>query len=121
MSLRLAAILIPVMFLAACSSSPSSPSPTPAPASSTTVTIASGASTLTTSAYGANPLTIATGTTVSWLNSDNTTHTATGNTSQFSSGDIAPGGRFNFTFSAAGRYDYHCTLHPNMVGTIVVQ
>ena len=110
---------------AACSgyNTPSGPSatPSPAPAGGTTVTISSGASAQSLTAFGANPLTIAPGTTISWLNSDNATHTSTGDAGQWSSGSIAPGGRFNFTFASAGRFTYHCQLHPNMVGTIVVQ
>lgn len=110
-------------FTACGSSSPSSPSngPAPAPAGSTTVNIPSGASTLTTTAFNPNPVTVTVGSTISWLNDDNTTHTSTADGSSWSSGNIAPGARFNFTFASAGRFTYHCQIHPNMVGTIVVQ
>ena len=122
---RIIAVLVLMTSIAACGgySTPSAPSggPTAAPPGSTSVTIASGASTQTTSAFGANPLTIAAGTTVSWANNDNTTHTTTADASQWSSGNIAPGGRFNVTFASSGRFTYHCQIHPNMVGTIVVQ
>lgn len=125
MSLRVIAILLMSMGVAACGgySAPSTPSvtPTAAPAGSTTVTISSGASTQTTSAFGANPLTVTAGATISWLNSDNTTHTSSADGQQWSSGDIPPGGRFNLTMSTTGRFTYHCQIHPNMVGTIVVQ
>ena len=125
MSIRLASALILVLGLAACggSNSPSAPSggPPPAPAGSTSVDIPRGASTLTTTAFGPNPVTISSGTTISWLNDDNTTHTSSADGNQWSSGNIAPGARFNFTFSTAGRFTYHCQIHPNMVGTIVVQ
>jgi plastocyanin len=125
MSTRLALVLTLALFVTGCSgyNSPSAPSggPTPAPAGATTVTIASGASTKTTAAFGANPLTISVGTTVSWLNNDNTTHTSAADGNQWSSGNIAPGDRFNFTFASPGRFTYHCQIHPNMVGTIDVQ
>jgi plastocyanin len=123
MSLRLIAALSAILFVTACGGSTSgpSPAPTPAPTGSTTVTIPSGSSNLTTTAFGMDPLVISTGTTISWLNDDSTTHTATADANQWNSGNIAPGGRFNFTFTAPGRYDYHCQLHPNMVGEIVVQ
>ena len=81
----------------------------------------SGSSNLTTTAYGPNPLTVSVGTTVSWLNSDNTSHTATANGGAFSSPSIGPNARFNFTFMTAGTFAYHCTIHPNMVSTITVQ
>ncbi len=127
MSFRLAVILAAAIGIAACTgsgyNSPSGPSadPTPAPSGSTTVTIPGGASTQTTTAFGANPLTISAGTTVSWLNNDNTTHTSQADGSQWNSGNIPAGGRFNFTFASAGQFTYHCQIHPNMVGTIVVQ
>lgn len=123
MSLRVTATLVTLLSVAACGGTDTAPSPAPAPApsGSTTVTISNGASTQTTTAFGVDPLVISTGTTISWLNDDNTTHTSTANGNQWSSGNIAPGGRFNFTFSSAGRFDYHCQIHPNMIGTIVVQ
>lgn len=125
MSIRVASILFLAMCFTGCGgySSPSAPStePTPAPAGSTEVRINSGASGQTTGAFGANPLTVPVGTTISWLNDDSITHTSTADGNQWSSGNIAPGGRFNFTFSSAGRFTYHCQIHPNMVGTVVVQ
>ena len=122
MFIRLTTVLTLALCFTACSGYNNSPSaPTAAPAGSTTVTIGSGAFTQTTTAFGQNPLTIAVGTTISWLNNDNTTHTSTADANQWSSGNIQPGGRFNFTFASAGRFTYHCQIHPNMVGTIVVQ
>ena len=122
MSVRVYALLFSVICLSACGSttSPSS-TPDPAPAGSTTITIVSGASGLTSTAYNPNPITVSVGTTVSWLNSDNTTHTSVANGGLFSSPNIAPNSRFNFTFTAAGSFPYRCTIHPNMVGTITVQ
>jgi plastocyanin len=38
----------------------------------------------------------------------------------FSSGSLAPGRRFQHTFEAAGTFDYHCSIHPTMRGTITV-
>jgi plastocyanin len=87
------------------------------------VTIDAGASTAGTTAFGANPLTIATGTTVVWRNTDVTTHTATSDgAGVFNTGNIGPnGGSASVTFSTAGTVRYHCAIHPGMVGTIVVQ
>jgi plastocyanin len=36
-------------------------------------------------------------------------------------GDLAPGGSFNQPFPTAGTYSYHCSIHPNMTGTVVVK
>lgn len=65
--------------------------------------------------------TISVGTTITWTNRDNTTHTVTSNTGVFSSSNIAPNGTFSFKFITAGTYPYHCTIHPTMTGTITVQ
>jgi plastocyanin len=122
MFFRVCAILFATIFITACGSS-TSPSGTPeaAPAGATTITMVSGSSTLTTTAYSPNPITVSIGTTVSWLNSDSTTHTAVANGGAFTSPNVAPNARFNFTFTTAGTFPYHCTIHPNMVGTITVQ
>ena len=34
---------------------------------------------------------------------------------------IAPGASFSKTFTSAGSFPYHCTIHPGMVGTVTVQ
>jgi plastocyanin len=110
------------MCIGACGSSTSpSSTPPPAPAGSTSITMVNGASGLSSTAYSPNPVTVSVGTTVSWLNNDNTTHTAVANAGAFTSPNVAPNTRFNFTFTSAGTFPYHCTLHPNMVGTITVQ
>ncbi|HTZ41834.1 MAG TPA: plastocyanin/azurin family copper-binding protein [Candidatus Omnitrophota bacterium] len=31
------------------------------------------------------------------------------------------GGTYSHTFAAAGTYSYHCSIHPSMKGTIIVQ
>jgi len=85
------------------------------------VTIPAGAQSLGNRAYVPDDLTVATGTTVTWSNNDAIAHTSTSNTSGWNSGTIAPGGRFSFTFQTPGTYAYHCTIHPGMVGTVVVQ
>jgi plastocyanin len=123
MSVRVFAIILCLAGVSACGSSTSpSSTPAPAPAGATTVTIVSGASTLSTTAYNPPNATVSVGTTVSWLNSDSITHTSVANNGvAFNSGDIAPNARFNFTFTTAGSFPYHCTIHPNMVGTITVQ
>ena len=87
----------------------------------TPVTIVSGAQVLTTTAYNPNPLTVTAGTTVTWTNKDSTSHTATGDSGAFNSGTIAPNAQFSFTFANKGTFTYHCTFHPNMVASVVVQ
>jgi len=100
------------------SSSPSSPTNG---TTGTPVSIVNGSSTLTTTAYSPNPVSISVGGTVTWTNNDSTAHTATADNGSFSSGNIAPGGKFSQTFSTAGTFTYKCTIHPNMVGTVTVR
>ena len=131
-SIRLALISATLMFAIACgdnsSSSPYSPSPTPSapppqgtPQGSSSVTIPVGASTLGNRAYVPDELNIAPGTTVTWMNADSTTHTSTSDAAGWNSGNIAPGGQFSFAFQTAGTFQYHCAIHPGMVGIVVVR
>jgi plastocyanin len=119
--MRRLALLLLALSVGACDDSPNAVSPTPAPPGSTTVTIVSGGSQLTTTAFSPNPITVAVGTQVSFLNLDNTAHTTTANAGTWNSPNIAPGGRFNVTLTTAGTYPYHCSIHPGMVGTVTVQ
>jgi len=56
---------------------------------------------------------------VEWRNADPVPHTATGH-GAFDSGAIAPGKTWQFTASAKGRFDYVCSFHPTMKGTLTV-
>jgi plastocyanin len=66
-------------------------------------------------------LTVYVGTTVTWTNNDAMAHTVTSDGSSFDSGNIAPGGKYSRTFSTAGSFPYHCTIHPTMTGTVTVK
>ena len=62
------------------------------------------------------------GQTVAWHNADSTAHTATQDASSFNTGAINAGASSSpIMMSTAGTFTYHCTLHPGMVGTLVVQ
>jgi plastocyanin len=70
-------------------------------------------------------LQVVAGTTVTWTNQDSVPHTVTAGTRNspsglFDSGNVDPGGTFSFTFTDPGTYDYFCSIHPNMDGTITV-
>ncbi|MEA2609963.1 MAG: hypothetical protein QOJ75_2206 [Chloroflexota bacterium] len=65
--------------------------------------------------------TIAVGDVVRWTVSGDP-HSATSDTGLFDSGVLNPGGSFQFRFTAAGTYHYHCLVHPEqMFGVIVVK
>jgi len=61
------------------------------------------------------------GATVTWVNHDGTTHSVTSDTGLFDSGPLPPGASFSYTFTQAGTYQYACSYHPWMTGTIVVK
>jgi plastocyanin len=72
-------------------------------------------------AFTPGSLSVSVGTTVKWTNNDGVTHTVTANDgSSFDSGPIAAGASFSFKFMTAGTFNYHCTIHSGMTGTIVV-
>ena len=70
-------------------------------------------------AFSPSSLTVNVGDKVTFTNNDSTTHTVTGD--GFSSGDIAPGASFTNTFTKAGTFAYHCSIHPTMTGSITVK
>jgi plastocyanin len=71
--------------------------------------------------YSPSSFTVKVGTTVTWVNHDGTIHTVTSKgSSLFDSGNIPTGGSFSYSFTQAGTYQYYCTIHPWMVGTVVV-
>jgi plastocyanin len=109
------------LFAAGCGgSSSASTSPTSSnpegtnPANLMTITIRSGA-------YSPNPLSVKVGQSVNWLNSDTFAHTAT-DAGVFDTGSIAPTSAADVPvpFMTPGTYNFHCTLHANETGSIVV-
>jgi plastocyanin len=66
-------------------------------------------------------LTVKIRTAVTWLNKDDIPHTVVSKTRMFKSKALDTGDSFSFTFNEAGTYEYFCSLHPHMTGTIVVE
>ena len=71
--------------------------------------------------FGPSTLTVAKGTTVTWQNNDGISHTATSDLGTWDSGNIPPGGSKSVTFNTVGSFPYHCTVHPMMTATLIVQ
>ena len=100
------------LLVASCSSS----SPTTPSSGGNLVTVQ-----INNSVYAPNPVTVKVGQQVNWKNNDSITHTATldgmfNNTISPMSAQGAP-----VTMNTAGTFNYHCTIHANMTGSIVVQ
>jgi len=132
-SLRLALASIVLLSAAACGSSYSSPSTTPSPApapspspapapgtASSAVSIPVNASTLTNTAFAPDAVDVAAGSMVTWTNTDGVAHTSTSDARVWDSGIVPPGGQFSVAFPTAGTFQYHCAIHPGMIGTVVV-
>ena len=67
-------------------------------------------------------VTVSVGDTVTWTNNDSVGHDVTADS--FSSGepgDMGSGDTFDHTFQEAGTFDYVCSVHPGMEGTVVVE
>lgn len=81
--------------------------------------------TMTPSTFEPAMITIAVGTTVTWINTDSLVHTVTSGTRGSATGSfdvtLSPGEVFSHVFDEAGTFEYHCTLHPGMDGTVIVE
>ena len=76
--------------------------------------------------YDPQVVDVSIGDTVSWDNADNTVHTVTSGVSPeadgiFDSEMMSAGDVFEQTFTEAGSYNYFCTFHPWMEGTVNVE
>jgi plastocyanin len=68
-----------------------------------------------------NSLTIKAGSSVTWSNQDDEPHTVVSDAGLFRSGAMDTNESFSFKFDKPGTYHFTCSIHPRMVGTIVVQ
>ena len=112
-----------------------SQTPPPPTAMQNDIDIVPGASQLTTTAFSPNPKVVSLGgsssVTVRWVNTDiaggdytsgtPTSHNITSDNGAFPpSGVLGGNAVYSVMLSATGSYPYHCSIHPNMVGTITV-
>jgi plastocyanin len=71
--------------------------------------------------FGPATLTVAVGTTVTWVNRDDIPHTVVSTDGAFKSKVLDTDEKFSSTFSKAGSYPYFCSIHPKMTGKVIVQ
>ena len=71
-------------------------------------------------AYQPSQLTVGIGQTVTWQSESLGQHTVTSVNGLFDSGVISTGGSFTMTFAKAGTFNYTCTIHPEMKGSVLV-
>lgn len=65
-------------------------------------------------------LTVPVGTTVTWTNQDEEPHTVAAKDGSFHSPGLDTHSTYTFTFANSGSFDYICSIHPFMTGTVVV-
>jgi plastocyanin len=110
----LAFLIASTALLSNCSS-PSAPTPT----ADVTINVLGQ---LGSNSFSPNPTTITAGQSVSWRNSDGIVHRMVQDASGFDSRDVSGGATTTpVTLGTRGTITYHCSIHPTMTGTIVVQ
>jgi plastocyanin len=72
-------------------------------------------------AFAPQRIVVKAGTTVNWTNADDAPHTVASSSKVFKSGALDTEDKFSFTFATPGTYEYFCSLHPHMTGTVVVE
>ena len=68
-------------------------------------------------------LVVSVGTSITWVNRESASHTSTsrvGAAGRCNSRGLGPGETFTFTFNDPGTYEYFCSIHPRMTGTVTV-
>lgn len=98
----------------------------PAPSATTAATATRGAATSGADVsvgdfqFSPDTISVKVGSTVDWTNtSTDTPHTVTSDTGAFNH-TLNPGDSFRFTFTKAGTFHYHCSIHPSMTAIITV-
>jgi plastocyanin len=71
--------------------------------------------------FGPETITVPVGATVTWTNKDDIPHTSVSTEGVFKSKVLDTDEKFSYTFNKAGTYSYYCTIHPKMIGKVVVQ
>lgn len=98
-----------ILGMTACSSDTASESPT------TTVRVEN-------MSYSPASVTIKKGDTVEWIFDDNgLPHDVVEDTDELFKSELLIEGSYSFTFEDTGTFTYHCTPHPMMLGTVVVE
>lgn len=118
---RLTAGSVALLALAACGTAdPPSPSADRAASPSTTA-VAVDIVDVRNFSYEPGVITVAPGTTVTWRFHDQPRHDVAATDRAFASELLTAGQEYTHTFPTAGTYDYLCTVHQYMTGTVIVR
>ena len=123
-------MLVSVLVLMGCTSQPATPAlpatsaPVAAPAESNAAPAGNTAGVypvmVVNNMFQPTDVEVKTGETVEWVNNDGYDHTVTFDT--IAVDELLPrGGSTTYTFTTAGEYSYHCGIHRQMQGKIIVK
>jgi plastocyanin len=114
-------LILASMLLFGCTNSTATKTTSQSTTTSPTTSSSGSAVTISNFAFSPETLPIKVGTKVTWTNNDSVTHTVTSDNGVFNSGSLSPNATFSYTFNSAGTFNYHCSIHTSMKGTIIVQ
>jgi plastocyanin len=72
-------------------------------------------------AFAPATITVPAGTSIRWINDDETIHNVVSSDKSFRSKALDTNEEFSFTFTKPGTYSYICSLHPRMTGKVIVE
>jgi plastocyanin len=118
-----------MLFMAGCGGNGAMPPAGPSPSPPTTVTasayILPDAVSLGDRAFGDEPIVIYKGERLRWVNADTLTHVIVADspdgTDFRKTEELSGGGEQSFIMIKLGMTGIHCTIHPNMTGTLLVR
>ncbi len=122
---RVIGVLSGLLMLAGCgggggssspppSGNPAGPTPPPAGGSATIAIVGTRGA----QSFSPNPASVSQGRTVSWQNNDNVVHRIMSNDGSFDTGNLSPGQTSSALTLGTDGANYHCTIHPDMIGAI---
>jgi plastocyanin len=101
-------------------SMPEAPGATTASATGSTAPVAGNEVSIDNFGFVPATLTVTAGSTVTWINHDEEPHTVAARGGSFHSPGMGVQATYSHTFTTAGTFDYVCSIHPFMHGTVVV-
>jgi len=112
----------PILLAASFAANADAPAVTPntKPGVTTTAAAADTSVSIKNFAFAPTATTVTVGTTVHWKNLDGEPHTVRSIDATFRSDALDQNDSYSVKFDQPGTYKYVCSIHPQMVGTIVV-
>ncbi len=107
-----------LLYQVGCGSSPSAPSAPPPSGGGGNPSVIAIVGSSGSQAFTPNPDSVSNGGTFDFRNSDSNTHHIVADNGSFDTGTLPPGATSGVYAAGSGAIQYHCTIHPSMVGSI---